>query len=179
MQPAYTFTLKPQKQHAYTRMALIVAALHLITYIVTLFKTYPENILLPLAGIFVVGAYFFLQWLIKQKRIEFKYPEIFFYLLAIWWLFAAVYWMAAVVLLFAIVASFLKEKVKINFTQAAIRQLNFPMRTYNWADVSNVVLKDGLLTIDFKNNRMIQQLVEENTDEAAFTAFCNAAIAAE
>lgn len=44
-----------------------------------------------------------------------------------------------------------------------------------WDELSKVILKDGLLTIDFKNNKLIQQVVDENktkVDEREFNEFC-------
>jgi hypothetical protein len=48
-------------------------------------------------------------------------------------------------------------------------------RVYKWADMSNVVLKDGILTLDFKSNKIFQSEVEENetpVDEKEFNRFC-------
>ena len=46
---------------------------------------------------------------------------------------------------------------------------------YTWADIQNVVLKDGLLTIDFKNNHIFQSPItakDKPVDEKAFNQFC-------
>lgn len=43
---------------------------------------------------------------------------------------------------------------------------------YPWPDFNNVVLKDGLLSLDFKNNKVRYFNIEEDTDEAAFNTFC-------
>ena len=52
---------------------------------------------------------------------------------------------------------------------------SFPKKTYAWNEVSNVVLKDGLLTIDLKSNRLIQKEIDANiseSDEQDFNDFC-------
>lgn len=47
-----------------------------------------------------------------------------------------------------------------------------------WNELSNVVLKDGIISIDFKNNRLIQKETDEDEDEdedaseEEFNAFC-------
>jgi hypothetical protein len=45
---------------------------------------------------------------------------------------------------------------------------------YEWEQFGNLILKDNLLTLDFKNNKVLQLEIEENTaiDEKAFNAFC-------
>lgn len=45
----------------------------------------------------------------------------------------------------------------------------------NWDEVNNVILKDGLLTIDFKNNKLFQHIIlnsDEDISEKEFNDFC-------
>jgi hypothetical protein len=47
---------------------------------------------------------------------------------------------------------------------------------FPWAEMDNVILKDNLLTIDFKSNKIIQvEIVEpaRGVDETEFNLFCN------
>ena len=47
--------------------------------------------------------------------------------------------------------------------------------SYNWNEFNNIILKDNLLTLDFKNNKVLQLEIEgasEKTDEASFNQFC-------
>lgn len=56
---------------------------------------------------------------------------------------------------------------------------SFPKKRYTWNELNNVVLKDGLLTIDFKNNKMLQRLVDSEVDvkvEEEFTAYARGLI---
>jgi len=45
---------------------------------------------------------------------------------------------------------------------------------YDWEKFSNIILKDNLLTLDFKNNKVLQLEVDEKTaiDEKKFNGFC-------
>ncbi len=48
-------------------------------------------------------------------------------------------------------------------------------KLYTWADIQNLVLKDGLLTIDFTNNHILQTPItskDKQIDERAFNQFC-------
>jgi len=48
-------------------------------------------------------------------------------------------------------------------------------KLYTWVEIQNVVLKDGLLTIDFKNNHIFQSPVttkDVQPDEKSFNQFC-------
>jgi len=49
------------------------------------------------------------------------------------------------------------------------------VRKIQWAAVANMILKDGLLTIDMKNNRIIQQYIDDaktKVDQQEFNEFC-------
>jgi len=48
------------------------------------------------------------------------------------------------------------------FTNERIRQKNFPWKKYTWKQLSQVMLKDNILTIDFKDNRILQVAIENN-----------------
>ena len=69
-------------------------------------------------------------------------------------------WMA---LLYA-VAGLLEKQVKfpaeIGFAADEISFNSLPKKTLGWDQVKNVLIKDGLLTIDQKNNRLYQKEIE-------------------
>ena len=51
----------------------------------------------------------------------------------------------------------------------------FPKKNIQWSELDNVVIKDNVLTIDFKNNNLIQhtfdQSENETLDEVALNQF--------
>ncbi len=80
---------------------------------------------------------------------------------------------------FYLVAAILEKPVKllpeVAFDHEEIAFNSFPKKVYLWKDVANVVLKDGLLTIDLKNNKLIQKEVDadiSDSDEQDFNDFC-------
>ena len=48
-------------------------------------------------------------------------------------------------------------------------------RIVEWAELTNVIKKHDLLTLDFKNNKLLQVLLidADNIDETGFNKFCN------
>lgn len=85
-------------------------------------------------------------------------------------LFAALYF----------IASFFERQAKhpleFGFDKNGIILNSFPSKQYNWDEVINVILKDGMLTVDLKNNRIIQRETEDNVSpelEKEFNEFCN------
>ncbi len=67
----------------------------------------------------------------------------------------------------------------VRFTTQSILFHNFFKREFRWEDVTNVVMKDGLLTIDFSSNRIFQKMTEDasSNEEEAFNRFCRDCIA--
>lgn len=49
----------------------------------------------------------------------------------------------------------------------------FANKLYEWASFNHVILKDGLLTLDFKNNKVLQLELRDNADEDSFNKFCS------
>lgn len=53
---------------------------------------------------------------------------------------------------------------------------SFPQKEISWQQLNNAVLKDGLLTIDFKNNKLFQgemQNSKAGVNEQEFNDFCS------
>ncbi len=64
---------------------------------------------------------------------------------------------------------------ELAFDDAGIIINSLPKKTYPWSAVTNVVLKDRILTVDLKNNKLIQQETESDTtaaEEQEFNEFC-------
>lgn len=69
-----------------------------------------------------------------------------------------------------------KRKLSITITEEMVRYPSFPEKKINWAEISNLILKDGMLTIDLKNNKVYQHYIKDAdaiTNEQDFNEFCN------
>lgn len=68
-----------------------------------------------------------------------------------------------------------KANLEIGFSTRFIMFDNLFKKKYNWSEFNNIVLKDNLLTLDFKNNKIFQRETideESDCDEDEFNAFC-------
>jgi hypothetical protein len=81
--------------------------------------------------------------------------------------------------IFFIVAALLERQIKfpqeIGFSDDGITFNTFPFKNYAWQQVSNVMLKDNMLTLDFANNKILQKETETDVDvvvEKEFNEFC-------
>ncbi len=69
-----------------------------------------------------------------------------------------------------------KRKLVITADKSCVAYPSFPEKKILWRDISNVVLKDDILTLDLKNNKIYQHIIEytdkEAVNEAEFNDFC-------
>ncbi len=68
-----------------------------------------------------------------------------------------------------------KAPLEIGFTDEQVVINTLFRRKFHWTDFNNVVLKDDLLTLDFKNNKLLQRETideEGDADEDEFNQYC-------
>ena len=71
--------------------------------------------------------------------------------------------------------SIAKRKLSITVSDEHVIYPSFPKKTLPWSGLNNVILKDDMLTIDCKNNKVYQHLIQNSehyADETEFNDFC-------
>ena len=90
---------------------------------------------------------------------------------------------AVILLLYGLLLKFFYREPTIEISREAVairRPIASP--SYGWNEFSNIILKDGLLTLDFKNNKLIQVAIDEEktaVDVNEFNGFCNGLVQPE
>ena len=83
---------------------------------------------------------------------------------------------AGILMLLLLFYIIIRKELKVLVNEKVIVYPSFPVKKIEWSSVSNTILKDGLLTIDLKNNRIIQQYIDERrtkVKEKEFNEFCS------
>jgi uncharacterized protein with PQ loop repeat len=139
----------------------------------------PKTILL---GVWTIGIVLWSFYVFKQnkKGIEIKYR--FALLLAAWGWFMhpATLFLCFVYIIAALLEAAIKTAPEYAFDDKEIVFNSFPQKKYKWSDVTNVILKYGMLTIDLNNNKIIQGEVNDevpNDVEQDFNTFCQQQLA--
>lgn len=98
------------------------------------------------------------------------------------WVLSGYMWIALAVVVIAILRAVVKEKFELLIFTNQVELHTYPKKIFSWNSLQNIVLKDGLITIDFKNNKIIQSeiLAKESNiyNEAEFNEFCRSQLAA-
>jgi hypothetical protein len=126
----------------------------------------------------VAIALFFLFTFVDVLRKKYSYdtfPRLAYIWCAIAWSRSPLWWLAPIMIIFFILDILAHRPLIIKVTKKGIAYPSLIEKNINWADLSNVLLKDGMLTIDFRNNRLLQLLIanaESDVNEKDFNEFC-------
>ena len=169
----FDLVLKNEKQRSYRRISIFLSVLNFITILFVSFldnfSSWGSMIIALIGGLSLFGSYYFKK---KNERIVFTAV---FFMFSLAWLIAG-YWIPAILnLLFSFLNLAVFQKAIVNVNENQITYPSFPNKTIPWKDLNNIMLKDDLLTIDFKNNKLIQQLIAGSSPkvtEKEFNEFC-------
>lgn len=93
------------------------------------------------------------------------------------WLFIGNYWAFALSVLLYFLFTTAQRRLAVVVDKKFILYPSFPPKRIEWNELNNIVLKDGLLTIDFKNDKLLQSEIIESSkeiNEQEFNDFCRA-----
>lgn len=175
----FTFILKDTTQKAFNSFYWFLLFLHVIIISIVLIKgvdAYHSNV--AWVALFLVSIPNFIYPSFKDKVKLIIFQRVIFLLMIGFWV-ALFAWIPAIVLMGIIIfASFVSSnKSRAIFSGENIIIIKSLFRkTYQWSEIENVVLKDRLLSVDFKNNYLIQIEISPESyaiDEATFNQFCH------
>jgi hypothetical protein len=165
--------LKNEKERSYRRISIF---LFIINFFSILYLTYERNftrwgpLILSIIAAFAVFASFYL----KNRNEKMTFTGAFFLFILAWQ--TAGFWIPEILnFLFAILNLYASQTPIVSINENNITYPSLLKKKFSWQELSNLILKDGLLTIDLKNNRIIQQPIAETSstvDEKEFNEFC-------
>ena len=84
--------------------------------------------------------------------------------------------LAVLMAVVAVVSYYTLQKPVLQFTEDGIHYPSFPKKFYTWAQVNNCMIKEDVLTLDLKNNQLLQFALPvgtlDGTELSDFNAFC-------
>ncbi len=140
------------------------------------------------AVLYVVIVFFIVLWstyrfVTAQNKGNMVYYRLSLFAAAIGWFTEPVsnYWMAGLFALAALLERQVKFPQELGVDDAGITFNTLPAKEYEWKDINNVLLKEGMLTVDYKNNKLFQQEIESDISPALeheFNHYCRLKLAA-
>ncbi len=166
----FDIILKNEKEKTYRIIIFLFVILHMLFFFYLLFdvqlwKTGVSGLVIML----LYCGYRLLITHIRHKKFSFG-SGIFFFFISVfpidsWW-----FWGIELVLF--TLSSIALVPITLSFTTNDAKKTGFPPKTYHWNDFSNIVIKDNILTLDFKNNKLMQaEIATQNINEHDFNIF--------
>lgn len=174
---SFCFRIPNLKKRTYDVFAILIILIHATIFTWLFFSTTSTSQKKIAAYAIVVSFLFFtIEKIAGQHKSKIAAIQTTLIFLSTPWLLLQLYLPGILVLVIAALYLIAKRELTITVTKGKIIYPSFPARNIDWDTVSNVILKDGLLTIDFKNNKLIQQLIEEinPVNQEEFNEFCRA-----
>ncbi|MEO5564051.1 MAG: hypothetical protein ABIR18_11465 [Chitinophagaceae bacterium] len=90
------------------------------------------------------------------------------------WIKWSIYEAVAANIIFFLLYLYSVRKFEVLVQPDKITYPSFPKKMIQWNELQNIILKDGILTIDFKNNKLLQNELDVNghVNEKDFNEFC-------
>lgn len=155
----FEIILKNEKTKSYKNIAWIFLALNFAVFIFLLF--YDAYRPAALSFILALLLYVLLRWyLFKNNKANYFLDEFVFIIPAAGWFGLHNYLIAIACFVMGVLYKLSLQQLKFVFNRQNVTKANFPKKEFDWDSFSNVILKDNMLTMDFKNNKLIQAEIE-------------------
>jgi hypothetical protein len=134
---------------------------------------FTNRIILPyLAGIiFIAGLLLWNAFLYYRTDKEIYYSKALLIAGVVWTKMPYFEWLVVVFAFLALLEYQAKKPVEVGFADDHIMINRLFKKRIRWSEIDNVVLRDGWLTIDFKNNRLLQKEIDTGESEASDDEF--------
>jgi hypothetical protein len=175
--PKFEIVLKNEKAKTYTTISWLIIALNFISFLYLGISGSVEKINQPFFAAGLLFCIFLFQLLVKKKNeSEINKFSLSFSVVVIAWIIMQFYWMAALNFFLFIFQDISRRRLVVLFFEDRIIYPSFPKRTIQWQELSQVILKDDILTIDLKNDKIFQNEIISDVNDAELNEFCSSHI---
>ena len=169
----FSMLLKNEKLRTYTAISWLIIALNFIAFIYMGVSGRAGIANLPYFAAGLLVVIFTFRFISKREDFENDSISLCFSIAIISWIVLQFYWVAAIIIFLFLFQDISRRKLTVLFYDDRIVYPSFPKRTIEWKELSNVILKDGILTIDLKNNKVYQNEITSPASEMDFNEFCD------
>jgi hypothetical protein len=162
----YTIILPNEKAATYKVVTFIIAIINLLAFLLMAMKSAKSelnSVLMPMG--FSIMSFPFIYYFIFKKNRKIISFDVSFLMGGFVWIFLGMVFPGILLLLFSIFGFYTNKIFKLEIGKAEIIYPSFPKKHYSWNEVENLILKDNILTIDFKNNKLLQFTLNESDNK--------------
>lgn len=176
----FVVTLKNQQTRAIDLFGFILSFVSVIFFAQEMIKSNQIGLAYAIgsAAILLVLGYNLYQSRYNGKKVY--YSRALLIAALVWMKMPSLQWLFFLFVILALLEYQAKYAVEIGFGEKHILMNTLIKKRYQWSEFNNIVLKDGIITLDFASNKVIQKEVEDDEDDDAeedeFNDFCTAMI---
>lgn len=176
----YVVTLKNQSHRYIDILGLILSFFSVACFTMQLAGSHNVSVAYLVGAVAVLGiAIYNVAQQAKKRKVY--YSRALLIAALVWMKMPYFQWLVFLFIILALLEYQAKYAIEIGFADNEIVINSLFKKRYTWSAFSNIVLRDGLLTLDFTNNRMLQREVEDDEDDDAdedeFNAYCKKQLA--
>ncbi|MDP9042438.1 MAG: hypothetical protein M3N30_10700 [Bacteroidota bacterium] len=170
----YVVILKRESARKTDQVSFLLLIFSILAFCYAQIRYGIQVFLLIATAILLTGLLINLYTLRKGKEMRFR---LWLFAAGIFWLgMPFLQWMFIPYIFFALMEAQAKYPLEIGFDAQGIVINSLFKKKFSWTSLQSVILKDGLLTLDFKNNKLIQKEVLDDEDpdatEDEFNDYC-------
>lgn len=177
MKYQYVVILKKNGERATDLLSALLCFCSAVIFGYTQIKSdHPTIYLFAFTALILAGLVYNVARRRQHKSMRYRYLIL---LTALAWFGMPVLpWIGILFLVLAFLEHQAKRPLEIGFDRDRIVINSLIRQRHDWSVFNNILLKDGLLTLDFKNNRLLQKEIadddeeEDDVDEEEFNAYC-------
>jgi hypothetical protein len=171
----FAIEIPNERMKTYKIVTFIILTLNFLGFGYVFLQTNGTSSMIAIVGL-LLNAVPWLYYLLNKKHIASPIIDIAIIASAFIWMFFGAFWMGLMLLFFGFVGFFANKKPVIRFSDDGIEYPSFPIKKYAWADVVQVLWKDDILTLDLKENKLLQFNIDKafaiGFDVVGFNGFC-------
>jgi hypothetical protein len=165
--------LKNEKTRTYSIIGWLIVILNILCFLYYAFRGEGKFRISPLVAVGLLIIIMLYDRYSKRKTENGDRYTIANMIIVNAWIVLENYFLAALNTILYIFEAISRRNWVVLFYDDRLIYPSFPKRTIFWKDLNNVVLKDGLLTIDLKSNKVYQNETVTEINESQFNEFCS------
>ena len=178
----YVFVLKNQNTKYINILGFLLALLSTVFFVKELLQPGQTGFVYLVGVLFIIGVLIWNVYHSVYKGKKVYYSRALLIAALVWMKMPYYQWLTFVFIILALLEYQAKFAVEIGFSDNEIKFNTLFKKRYQWSDFSNIVLKDGLLTLDFANNKIFQREIDDDdddddADEKEFNDYCQRQLA--
>ncbi len=174
---SYSIPIPNEKAATYKVVTFIISLINLIAFVYVLLRADEKMRTIFLTGLLcslvAVSLFVTYRYYAKFKWVN---PVVFILISSLCWILAGIYVLGILLFTFSIISLYTSKALVITFNDEGILYPSFPVKMIGWQEVDFVILKDDILTIELKNNKLMQFTLESEVaallDAGEFNAYC-------